>query len=164
MSQGWSQGGARGGNCPPLTPPEKSPRLFHLGSFFKCFAQHRKKIQKDKMSCYRKTILTYKNKKRKSCIDHPLTIVLLIFSFKLLYCPNLQLITIYDTLLFNSIFFCYPSYFLLLFLGFFFHHNDGGLKFYTLFYYYFYIEKINYLMSQYGIEILKPPLSIFSPS
>ena len=70
----------------------------------------------------------------------------------------------YDALLFNSIFFYYYYFWV-----FFFHRNDGGLKFYTLFlllfyYYYFYIEKINNPMSQYGIEILNSPLSIFSPS
>ena len=129
-------GGGERGQLPPLLLL-KSPLDYSIQvSFLNALPNIGKKIQKDKMSCCRKTILTYKNKKGKSCIDHPLTIVLLIFAFKLLYCPNLQLITIYDTLLFNSIFLCYPSSYFLLY----------------------------YLMSQYGIEILKPPLSIFSPS
>ena len=99
-----------------------------------------KKFKKTKYLVIEKQSRHVKIKREKAAQIIPLTIVLLIFSFKLLYCPNLQLITVYDTLLFNSIFFCYPSsYFLLLFLGFFFHRNDGGLKFYTLYYYYYFI-------------------------
>ena len=71
--------------------------------------------------------------------------------------------TLYCLTQFSSVIFLLIFYYYFWF--FFFHHNDGGLKFYTLLLFiYFYIENINYPMSQCGIELLKCPLAIFSPS